>query len=117
MTARERTAGRLPAGWAYRLPTEAEWDYASRAGSTSRFSYGEDCNYTQLGNYAWYSANSVSAAHVVSGKLANMWGLYDVSGNVWGWCSDWYGVYPGGNVTDPQGAAPDETTSREAAAW
>jgi len=105
LTARERLAGRLPAGWAYRLPTEAEWEYASRAGSTNRFSYGEDPGYAQLGNYAWYDPNSGGTTHAVGGKLPNRWGLYDMSGNVWEWCSDWYGNYPGGSVTDPQGSS------------
>jgi formylglycine-generating enzyme required for sulfatase activity len=104
LTARELTAGRLPAGWAYRLPTEAEWEYASRAGSTNRFSYGDDPGYTQLANYAWYEANSGGTTHPVGGKLPNRWGLYDLSGNVWEWCSDWLGNYPGGSVTDPQGS-------------
>jgi len=105
LTVRERLAGRLPAGWAYRLPTEAEWEYASRAGSTNRFSYGDDPGYPQLANYAWYDANSGSTTHAVGGKLPNRWGLYDMSGNVWEWCSDWYGNYPGGSVTDPQGSS------------
>ena len=104
LSAQERLAGRLPAGWAYRLPTEAEWEYASRCGSTNRFSYGDDLGYTQLGNYAWYTASSDSASHTVGGKLPNRWGLYDMSGNVWEWCSDWFGTYPGGSVTDPQGS-------------
>jgi formylglycine-generating enzyme required for sulfatase activity len=104
LTARELAAGRLPAGWAYRLPTEAEWEYASRAGSTNRFSYGDDPGYTQLANYAWYDVNSGGTTHPVGGKLPNRWGLYDMSGNVWEWCSDWYGAYPGGSVTDPQGS-------------
>ena len=104
LTVRERTAGRLPAGWAYRLPTEAEWEYASRCGSTNRFSYGDDPGYAQLGNNAWYNSNSAGASHTVGGKLPNRWGLYDMSGNVWEWCSDWFGTYPGGNVTDPSGA-------------
>ena len=104
LTARERLAWRLPAGWTYRLPTEAEWEYASRAGSTNRFSYGDDPDYTQLANYAWYSANSGGTTHAVGGKLPNRWGLYDMSGNVWEWCSGWYGNYLGGSVTDPQGS-------------
>ncbi len=105
LTARERWAGRLPAGWAYRLPTEAEFEYASRAGSTNRFSYGDDPGYTQLGNYAWYGANSGGTTHAVGGKLPNRWGLYDMSGNVWQWCADLYdGMLPGGNVTNPRGS-------------
>jgi hypothetical protein len=79
LTAAERLAGRLPAGWAYRLPTEAEWEYACRAGSTNRFSYGNDPGYTQLANYAWYIANSGSGTHPVGGKLPNRWGLFDTS--------------------------------------
>ena len=105
LTTRDGVARGLPAGWAYRLPTEAEFEYASRAGSTNRFSYGDDPDYTQLPNYAWYNANSGGTTHPVGGKLPNRWGLYDMSGNVWEWCSDWYSNnYPGGSVTDPQGS-------------
>ncbi len=117
LTVAERLAGRLPAGWAYRLPTEAEFEYSSRAGSTNRFSYGDDPGYTQLGNYAWYSANSGSTTHAVGGKLPNRWGLYDTSGNVWQWCSDWYGTYLGGNVTDPQGLASGSSRVIRGGSW
>jgi formylglycine-generating enzyme required for sulfatase activity len=105
LTARERAAGRLPAGYAYRLPTEAEWEYACRAGSTPRFYYGDDLNYTALDQYAWYTANSGGQTHPVGLKRPNKWGLYDMSGNMWEWCSDCYGSYPGGSVADPTGSA------------
>jgi formylglycine-generating enzyme required for sulfatase activity len=105
LTAAERAAGRLPAGYVYRLPTEAEWEYACRAGTTTRFSYGHDLNYSQLGNYAWYASNSGSTTHAVGLKPPNAWGLYDMAGNVSEWCLDWYGGYLGGSVIDPTGAA------------
>jgi formylglycine-generating enzyme required for sulfatase activity len=81
LTVRERAAGRLPAGWEYRLPTEAQWEYACRAGSTNRFHYGDDPGYTELANYAWYTINTGST-QAVGGKLPNQWGLYDMHGNV-----------------------------------
>ena len=105
LTEHERLAGRLPAGYAYRLPTEAEWEYAARAGTTTRFSYGDDPGYTNLTNYAWYAANSGNQTHPVGQKLPNPWGLYDMYGNVLEWCLDWYGNYPGGAVTNPKGPA------------
>ncbi|MBI3191208.1 MAG: SUMF1/EgtB/PvdO family nonheme iron enzyme, partial [Pedosphaera parvula] len=105
LTDQERVAGRLPDGWEYRLPTEAEWEYGCRAGTTSRLYYGDDPNYSELDNYAWYNKNSGDTSHVVGGKKPNAWGLHDMLGNVYEWCQDWYGPYPGGSVADPQGPA------------
>lgn len=105
LTDRERQAGRLPDGFAYRLPTEAEWAYAARAGTTTRFSYGDDPGYERLADYAWYSGNNGLWPYPVGQKLPNPWGLHDVHGNVFEWCLDWFGQLPGGWVTDPWGPA------------
>jgi formylglycine-generating enzyme required for sulfatase activity len=98
-------AGRIPANCVYRLPTEAEYEYAYRAGTTTRFPYGDDLNYTMLTNYEWYSDNSGGMTHPVGQKLPNPWGLYDMAGNVGNWCQDWHDTLPGGNVVDPWGPA------------
>lgn len=87
----------------FRLPTEAEWEYACRSGSLTRFAFGDDLGYSELGDYAWYSENSMAATHTVGQKEPNSWGLYDMHGNVFEWCSDWYGAYDGTEQTDPQG--------------
>ncbi|MEO8425873.1 MAG: formylglycine-generating enzyme family protein [Verrucomicrobiota bacterium] len=104
LTEQERRAGRLPTGYLYRLPTEGEWEYAARAGTETRFSYGDDPGYTLLDESAWSGVNSAETTHPVGTKLPNPWGLYDMHGNVWEWCSDRYaGSYPGGSISDPQG--------------
>ena len=106
LTVQERQAGRLPAGYAFRLPTEAEWEFAARAGTTTRFSYGDDPGYVSLDAFAWFGSNSGEATHPVGTKLPNPSALCDVHGNVWEWCMDWYAnAYPGGSVTDPKGPA------------
>jgi formylglycine-generating enzyme required for sulfatase activity len=92
----------------YRLPSEAEWEYACRAGQTEAFSFGGDKK--KLGDYGWFHDNSRGWPHHVYQKSPNAWGLYDMHGNVWEWCQDWYGKYPSESVTDPRG--PDSGTHR-----
>jgi len=107
-------------GLEYRLPTESEWEYACRAGTTTGYSFGDDAS--QLGEYAWYREKKdrrswPQYAHTVGQKKPNPWGLYDMHGNVWEWCSDWHGDYPSESVTDPAGPSSGSSRVIRGGAW
>ncbi|NGZ05747.1 MAG: SUMF1/EgtB/PvdO family nonheme iron enzyme [Magnetococcales bacterium] len=101
----------------YRLPTEAEREYATRAGTTTRYAFGTTS--TNLGNHAWYHENSSDMTHPVAQKLPNPWGLYDMYGNVWEWVSDWYSAtsYTSATETDPQGPLSGTKRSHRGGGW
>lgn len=99
LTLREQEAARLPDGYIYRLPTEAQWEYACRAGGEKVYSFGNDA--VHLGDHAWFDTSKPRA---VGEKLSNPWGFYDLYGNVNEWCSDWYSdVYDASETVNPKG--------------
>lgn len=133
LTAKERNEGRLPAGFVYRLPTEAEWEYACRAGTTTAFHFGEamrsgtanfngryeyppcdgqiDSCYNPTGTYLGRTA-------LIGNYTRNAWGLHDMHGSVWEWCEDWFAEnYSGGSVTDPQGPSAGEIRVVRGGSW
>jgi formylglycine-generating enzyme required for sulfatase activity len=115
----EQSAGRLPAGWKYVLPTEAEWEYACRAGTTTAYSWGNDINSTRA-NYNWDGAhntgNDFKQTRDVGQYEANPWGFYDMQGNVWEWV-DWHDSYNSNEVTDPNGPASGSLRVRRGGSW
>ena len=108
-----KTLSKLPeekaAGRVYRLPTEAEWEYACRAGSTTAYSFGD--NAQRLSEYAWFGDVPGGKTHPVGEKKPNRWGLYDMHGNVSEWCRDWYGPYASFAETNPD--SPDLGVARK----
>jgi len=115
LTERERQAGRLPTSYLYRLPTEAEWEYAARAGTTNGFSFGDD--WSLLGGYGWYNGNSQSTTHLVGKLPPNPWGLQDIHGNVFEWCWDWIATAPSQPVTDFRGSTTNILHAVRGGAW
>ena len=105
-----RKLNSLQNDYEYRLPTEAEWEYAARAGTTGDYA-------GNLDSMAWYDANSGGKTHPVGQKSPNAWDLYDMHGNVWEWVQDWYGSYPSGTVTDPTGATSGSYRVSRGGSW
>jgi len=113
LTASERAAGRLPAGMAYQLPTETQWEYACRAGTKTSYSFGVGLTFRQ----ANISIESSGRPTDVGKYPANAWGFHDMHGNVLEWCADWYGDYPSGAVRDPVGPADGSFRVLRGGSW
>lgn len=123
LTEKERAEGRLPEGYKYRLPTEAQWEYACRAETTTALYNGKEFSESNLNELAWYGngngtgGNAGGVTHIVGQKKPNAWGFYDMYGNVWEWCWDWYGAYPTTAETDPTGVEIGEKRMFRGGSW
>ena len=116
----EQTAGRLPAGWKYILPTEAQWEYACRAGTTTAYSWGNDIKSSRA-NDNWdggaTDGNDLKQTRNVGQDAANPWGFFDMHGNVWECVYDWKGNYPSGPQTNPEGPASGSKRVLRGGCW
>ena len=114
LNASEQAAGRLPSGWSYVLPTESQWEYACRAGTTTAYSWGA----TIASSNAKSGIMDASQPNVNVGQYAaNPWGFFDMHGNVWEWTADWYAVYSSGAQTDPTGPASGSLRVNRGGSW
>lgn len=102
----------LPEGWVWDFPTEAQWEYACRAGR--RGPYSGTGNLEEMG---WYDGNRGGESKAVATKRENSWGLHDMHGNVWEWCRDWYELYPHGDATDPTGPSSGSIRVLRGGGW
>jgi formylglycine-generating enzyme required for sulfatase activity len=131
LTVQAQLAGTLPTNWVYRLPTESEWEYACRAGAPTALHYG-NALHGGMANFSDYHEYDAALGDIfilhppvpylgqtarVGSYLPNAWGLYDMHGNLWEWCQDWFGAYPVGAVTDPQGAASGSFRVQRGGSW
>ena len=110
LTNRHQKGGSIPENWAWRLPTEAEWEYTARA-ETAGPRHGD------LDTIAWHDGNAGGRTHPVKQKAANAWGLHDMIGNVWEWCSDWQDGYSSSAVIDPIGPSSGKIRVRRGGSW
>ncbi len=119
LTELERRAGNIGADQSYGLPTDAQWEYAARAGTNTAFHTGDDEEALEEAGWRWdwHEDRSVRRTQPVGLKEANAFRLYDMHGNVWEWCQDWFGEYPQGEVTDPTGPATGESRVLRGGGW
>ena len=120
LTEMEKKAGRVPEGMSYQLPTEAQWEYACRAGTTTAYSWGNDINSSRA-NYNWVNGgndgNDFKQTRDVGQYAANPWGFFDMQGNVWEWVSDWKANYLTNAQTDPEGPASGSYRVERGGSW